>query len=632
MVLSIASVSSKSFAQQKELELDPVTVTATLTPVTASNTGRNILVIRGEQFNKLPVHSIDELLRYLPGLEVQARGPMGSQSDILVRGGTYQQVLVIMDGIRLNDPLTGHFNAYIPISVAEIDRIEVLKGASSAIYGTEAVGAVIQIISKTFNAKQHTAKQKISGEVAAGQYGLFSGNAGGFFQKNNTAFSAGIISNHARGQEQRGTRGFFDNSTFSASVKQWLSRQWSLSFRTAYDNRDFAAQNFYTSFSSDTATEKVSSWWNHLKFNYETGKNKFSLDAGYKQTRDFYLFSKSATANENKSKILQALATYDHSFSESTVLTSGIQLQQKSIRSNDRGNHNVDYAGGFIILNWKWLDALHINPAVRFDWNSRAGWDIIPQLNLSYRYKKFQFRASAGKTTRDADFTERYNNYNKVYVSSGSIGNPDLESERSFSFEGGVDFISSNSFKISSTYFNKQYSKLIDFVLTPYADMPRKDNLDPAGNYLLAKNIASVRTEGFETDIQFNKNIGNNQSLYTTVGLVWMTSKSDGTTPSLYISSHADFICNFNFSYRYKIFQLGANGLYKRRPAQNSGSALVPLSRDYFVMNMRLDAFVWKNKIALYLQADNIFDRTYADRFGVPMPGSWWMGGIKFGL
>src|ERR1044071_3542229 len=101
----------------------------------------------------LPVHSLDELLRYLPGIEVQMRGPMGSQADIVLRGGTFQQVLVILDGLRLNDPNTGHFNSYIPIAPAEIDRIEILKGASYAIYGSEAVGGVISIFSKTFAAK-----------------------------------------------------------------------------------------------------------------------------------------------------------------------------------------------------------------------------------------------------------------------------------------------------------------------------------------------------------------------------------------------------------------------------------------------------------------------------------------------
>src|SRR4030095_9268627 len=129
-----------SNAQQSEINLNPVTVTASLQPLPVSRTGRNIATIPGNYFRKLSVHSIDELLRYIPGVEVQMRGPAGSQSDIVLRGGTFQQVLVILDGIRLNDPTTGHFNSYIPIAPAEIERIEVLKGASSAIYGSEAVG------------------------------------------------------------------------------------------------------------------------------------------------------------------------------------------------------------------------------------------------------------------------------------------------------------------------------------------------------------------------------------------------------------------------------------------------------------------------------------------------------------
>ena len=127
-----------TFSQEKISELDPVTITTSINPEKASQTGRSLLVIKGERFANLPIHSVDELLRYLPGIEVQARGPMGAQSDIVIRGGTFQQVLILIDGLRLNDPNSGHFGSYYPISPAEIDRIEVLKGASSAVYGSEA--------------------------------------------------------------------------------------------------------------------------------------------------------------------------------------------------------------------------------------------------------------------------------------------------------------------------------------------------------------------------------------------------------------------------------------------------------------------------------------------------------------
>ncbi len=218
-----------STASKAQTELDPVTITATLHPENASATGRNIVVIKGDQFSKLPINSVDELLRYVPGLEVQMRGPMGSQSDIVLRGGTFQQVLVILDGIRLNDPNTGHFNSYIPIAPAEIERIEVLKGASSAIYGSEAVGGVIQIITKTFAAKRGQHKQQLSAQGTVGEYGLWNGQLGGIYQAGNTVVSGGVISNNADGQPQRGTKGFLHNTTASASVNQFLGEHWNLS-------------------------------------------------------------------------------------------------------------------------------------------------------------------------------------------------------------------------------------------------------------------------------------------------------------------------------------------------------------------------------------------------------------------
>src|SRR3954464_10626734 len=91
----------------QEKELDPVTVSSSYTRQLSSGSGRNVVVIGGDRIRQLPVHTLDDLLRLLPGLELQSRGPFGAQSDIGIRGGTFQQVLVLIDGIRLNDPNTG---------------------------------------------------------------------------------------------------------------------------------------------------------------------------------------------------------------------------------------------------------------------------------------------------------------------------------------------------------------------------------------------------------------------------------------------------------------------------------------------------------------------------------------------
>ncbi len=620
--------------QQQGIELDPVTVTATLAPVQAAKTGRNLLVIQGEMLRRLPVHSVDELLRYIPGLEVQSRGPMGTQSNITIRGGTFQQVLILLDGIRLNDPLTGHFNSYLPIAPAEIERIEVLKGASSAIYGTEAVGGVVHIISKTFAAVKGKKQQQVQAQVTTGQFGLRNAQAGFQIQRGKTMVAGGLQQNVAEGQPLRGSRGFFNLSTFSLSARHFFSNNWSAAYRGAYDDRNFNAQNFYTQLLSDTATEQVISRWHHVNVTYQKEKHRISFDAGYKNTSDKFQLRKSLPANTNRSGLAQALLLHTVQLSAATTLSSGAQYLERSVRSNNRGNHQIGTAGLFTVLHQQLGEHLVLNPAIRADWNERYGWELIPQLNISYRRSNLQLRGSAGRSTRDADFTERFNNYQPVLVASGNrMGNPFLDAESAFSYEAGADYFIQKKWKISTGWFQRFHSGLIDYVLTPYADMPRKDNLVPGGVYNLAKNLSKVNTRGWETDVQFQHQFATHHYLNVTAGFVCMKSTTDkDETPSLYVSNHARFLFNYAVQYRYQWFSLSANGLYKQRQPQTGNPAFVALSKDYFLMNFRAEGHFLNDQLGLFVQCDNLLNRRYADILGTVLPGSWWMGGIKVTL
>jgi iron complex outermembrane receptor protein len=625
-------LSASLFAQDNERVLDPVTITSSLVSKPISQTGRNIITIKGEEFSRLPVNSIDELLRYLPGVEVQMRGPMGSQSDIVLRGGTFQQVLVIVDGVRVNDPNTGHFSSYIPISPAEIDHIEILKGASSAIYGSEAVGGVINIITKTFAAKQQPAKRyQAQADVMGGEYKLMNANIGGFYQQNKTAIGGGWLSNNTEGQLQRGTRGFVYANTASLSVSHYFNERWQFALRAAYDNRRFSAQNFYTTFASDTANEKVNSLWAQARLSYTGRKHHVIADMGWKSVDDEYHFNRPSIPNQNKSMLMQATIYDEWKVSDRTVLVNGVQVLNKEIRSNDRGDHNLMQAGAFVVLN-QMIGDLTINPALRLDYNERIGVELLPQLNVSWARKGFQLRASAGKTIRDADFTERYNNYNKAVVTSGRIGNPDLEAERSLSYEAGADYMFAKNFKVSGTFFQRRHKRLIDYVPTAYADMPRKDNLVPAGNYALAKNVTKVNTTGGELDLQYQKNFKRMGSVYAGVGLVWLRSRSSDTIPSFYVSSHATFLNNFFVTYTHRFFFLSINGIYKTRDAQAAAAIHANLTEDYFVLNARIGPAICNGRVKLYAQISNIFNVTYSDLLGAQMPGRWLMGGVSLSL
>jgi len=617
-------------AQSQEIELDPITVTATLSQKRSSETGRNITIIKGENFKNLPVHSLDELLRYVPGVEIQARGPMGSQSDIVLRGGTYQQVLVILDGMRLNDPNTGHFNSYIPIAPAEIDRIEILKGASSALYGADAVGGVIYVFTKTFTAKQDQDIATASAGISAGQYGYLNADAGMFYSKKNFSVSGGVITNNADGVQQRGIKGYFHNTTASVSAKYYFSPKWDIAYRYAYDNRDFAAQNFYTTYSFDTANEKVSSHWQQLSLGFHTQKQKLKLDAGFKRVNDNYQFAPASAANANISKLFQALLQYENEINAKTTLIAGFNYQQKIIRSNDRGDHDIFLASPFISLSHQLVRNLYVHPSLQWVTFKNISSELVPQMDISYKNKGIQLRGSVGKTIRDADFTERYNNYNKSLVKSGSIGNPDLKAERSVSYEAGADLFVKTYLKLSATFFQRFHQRLIDYSTTPYDEMPRKENLIPTGTYALAKNIASVNTTGFETDVQYTHHFTEQHRLSGSLGLLWLDSKSSDSIPSFYISSHARFLTNFSLVYQYKDLSFSINGLYKRRKIQTASSINAAITPDYFVMNAKAEYSFLQRSLSVFAELDNVFNRQYSDLLGAVMPGSWFIGGIKF--
>lgn len=623
----LALSAGKAYSQTENPTLDPVTISSTISPTLSSRTGRNITIISKEDIQKLPVSSIDELLRYLPGIEVQSKSAMGGSSDIMVRGGTFQQVLVILDGIRINDAITGHFNSYIPISLYEIDRIEILKGSSSAIYGSEAVGGVIHIISKAF--AQKVKNNEASIQAAGGDFGLWKINAGGAALIKNHTITGGITSNNANGGRLRGINNYFHNNTASLSYAYNNQKDWVLSLRAAYDKRDFAAQNHYTSFLSDTASEIVTSKLIQAQAAYTRKNVRWNNSIAYRTANDEYYFNPSSIPNNNISKQWQYLSTVDIDMNNAGKLVTGIQTINKGIESNDRGNHNLWQVAAFAVWQKNIGERFNISPALRFDYHERNKWNILPQLNLSYKTAHVQYRASVGKTIRDADFTERFNNYNKAIVTSGRVGNPFLKAETAWNQEIGADIFIKKFLKISVSQFYREFSNMIDYIRTPYADMPRKDNLVPGAFYDLGTNAAKVKNLGFEADIIFKHHFKKNQELTATLGNIWLQSKlPGGKQPGYYLSGHARWITNATLAYSYNRLTGSLSFIYKVRNPQTASAIDAVVTKDYFVANAKV-AYNLCNKLQAFVQVDNISNRRYSDLLGAIMPGRWAMAGIN---
>jgi vitamin B12 transporter len=620
-------IASDGFAQS-QTEMDAVTITATRSPQKISETGRSITVIEGSRFNNLPVQSVDELLRYVPGIEVQSRGPMGAQSDIVMRGGTFQQVLVLLDGVKINDPITGHFNGNLPIAPFEIQRIEVLRGPAASVYGAEAVGGVINIITHSFHKHETVKKTEGKTTLALGQYGLVMAEGGVRKTGPKWNLSAGALSNSTYGQKLRGdNRGFIYNHTFSASASLALKNNWQLSLRSSYDNRRFAAQNFYTTFLSDTARETVNKFWNQAQLKQVKDGRLRQADLMYKSTTDDFLFNSNSIPNNNRSNSFFFQYLESKRINNRLTLNGGVQLDRRAIRSNDRGNHATHRGslfGGGLYSYKQW----RFSPSLRVDWDENYKGALLPQFNVAYLMPKMTLRANAGRAIRGADFTERFNNFNKPIVTGGSIGNPNLGAENSWSYEAGFDYIPTNDLRITFSGFYRDQQDVIDFVPTPYEQMPRRDNLVPGRVYALAKNIKEVSTRGLEMDISYQHSFAEAHSLNFNAGITLLRSTTSDSVPSFYILSHANTLIQGNIVYNIKQFSVAVNGLYKKRNARQAPAINAEITPSYFVMNLRASYALYNGSMRFFLQTNNLFDEVYSDLLGSRMPRQWTSAGV----
>ena len=623
----LCSLSISVLAQNSQLS--EVVVTASMLPQQEKETGRNIVSIKGSSLQNLPISSIDELLKYLPGIETQQRGPAGTQSNIIIRGGTFQQVLVIIDGIRINDPLTGHFNSYIPLHPEDINRIEIIKGAASAIYGSDAIGGVVNIIT---NGLQQKNNHKLSIGSKWGSYNSRSNNIWWGVQKEKWKLSVSSQQNKADGENLRGTTGYYNNSFYAANFNYAFASNWKLHVLYANDSRDFNAQNFYTTFKSDTASEIVKSNWTQMGLSKQYTHKIVKFDVAYKNLSDRFRFNPAGSFNENKTSLFVAQGSVQFTRNPNHQIVTGAQWIHKKIRSNDRGNHELAHGAAFLIATHKLPKNIFINESLRIDWDQSYGWIIIPQVNGSWVNGNLTTRASVGKGVRDADFTERYNNYNKSIVTGGSIGNPFLQAEKSWSYELGADYRMGSNFKWGATAFLRDQNNLIDWTPTPYPMMPRQSNLVITGSYSLATNVSSVKTKGIETDLSYNKKWGENYELNLSTGLVWLSSTSPNKTPSFYISSHARFLWNEQIVFRANNLQLAINSVYKIRNVQTASAINAALSTNYFLVNSKFSYLTSKRKGNVFLEITNLTNTPYSDLLGAIMPSRWIAAGFQLTL
>jgi vitamin B12 transporter len=648
--IAFIALTTWSFGQvDVDILIDTLNIPATNIPASIATTGRNVSIITRKDIETLPVTTIDEMLKYIPGIEVQSRNGFGAQSDISMRGSTYTQVLILIDGMRLNDPLTAHFNSNIPVGLSEIERIEVLRGPAASMYGPDAVGGVIHIITKTFaTAHKKGTNTEANIELDYGQSNLVRGNLGFFHNRDKIKIGASILANKSTGQEiaaqtfangsdttsLEGYNNYFDVRTATVSFSAPISDDWQLSFRSAVDWRDFSARYFYTSNAFDKSTETTGQLWLQGQAVRVGTKSSTVISAAYKYNEDEFIFSPDfSSTNNHQTQFANFQVNHLVSVNDALDIKAGVQADYRTIVSNDRGDHEDIHLGAYAIAVYRPMSDLQLVGSVRGDYDENYNIEFVPQVNATYQpMGQLSIRAAAGRSIRAADYTERYVSFNLENLTPGrNLGNPDLMAESSWSEEIGIDFKPIPEWRLSGTAFFRQGTNLIDYVVTNENDITYNTNLRDSADYFLATNIADVSTRGFELESWYSRKMGSNLFVSWGIGYTYLNTSNEEGVVSAYLSNHARHLVNTNLVAAIDKFTFSLNGLYKNRAGRIANGINSELTENYTVWNAKVD---WKitKELAAHIMIHNLFDEQYADVLGAKMPNRWIMGGIRWNL
>lgn len=618
--------------QTKITELDEVVVQASMIDLKTAQTGRQVEIIQSAQIQSLPVSSIDDLLRYIPGIEAQTRGAYGAQTDFSLRAANFNQMLVLIDGHKINDPLTGHFNSNIPISPAEIERIEVIYGAASTEYGPDAIGGIINIVTKTFASGQKT-KTQIQGKVYTGEHRLIQNDVGFITNQKKWTLGFGSMQNNSIGNlMESGLRNDFNIQTYSGSLAYQFSPKFSIAYRYGYDYRDFNAQWFYTTSIADSAHETVSRQRHQLQFISESEKHKTTISSSYFTTSDNYKFNSRFRAINSTTFGLLRL-THQLKTSENLNILFGIEADQRTIESNNRGNHELIHSAVFLVTSWNATDKLRINPSVRGDYDERNKFYFLPQISTAYQLNnRINLRASVGKSLRTPDFTELYyNNFVATVPANSSVGNPNLSPETAWSYEIGTDLKLSSKLSFSSTLFYRNTSNQIDYFKTNSDDVSYLSNLTPNTFYWIAKNNITVKTLGVDNRIIFYQPFSDNIKTRLIIGYSFNDIDSDIKGESKYTLLRSKHLINSEIQLTLWDLMLSINSTYRVRYNSLSAATINRyLKKSYAIWNASADLNLYQQSIFASMSIYNIFDIKYSDFLGAEMPGRWIAGGVKF--
>ena len=615
----------------REMMLDEVSVTGSRAPLTKSQAARMVTVLDRKAIAQAPVQSVNDLLKYAVGVDVRQRGPIGAQTDIGIRGGTQDQIILLLNGINICDPQTGHNAMDLPVDLSEIIRIEVIEGPAGRIYGSSSLVGAINIVTKP------TLPSVVHAE--AGSYGY--ANVGGrvaFGGKTSHSLSANYSRSDGWSRAKSGTLNTDYSGTKAFYQGQYDDDDVRLNWHVGLADKGWGSGTFYATpkWQADNQYEHTTKLYTAIQGETKRGRLHFAPSIYWNQNRDRYEGYRNQPEkmkyNYNRTDVygVNLNAYFDWAAGRTAF---GGELRNEDLVSGNLGEpqnqtHHIagtdrDYTLGLnrtnisgylehnVLLNQLTISAGLV--AVKNTW-SNMNITVYPGIDLSYRpTPAVTLHAACNTSLRMPSFTEMY------YKLQGYKADPHLKPEEMTAVEGGVSW-NQKCLIVSANLWYHHGRNMIDWIM----DTSLGDDA-----VWQSVNHTKVNSIGFETAVQLNVKSSKFNVSYSYIN---QEKEQEAHIVSQYALEYLrhKLIANALIPIADKL-KLSLNYRWQDRVGQYTDfDGHVQDYKPFGLLDARLtwSPQPWK----LYVEANNVLDKRYADFGHVEQPGRWVIAGFAIQL
>ena len=638
---------SAAMTTAREMVLEEVSVTGSRAPLTKSQAARMVTVLDRADIAQAPVQSINDLLKYAIGVDVRQRGPIGAQTDISIRGGTSEQIILLLNGINICDPQTGHNAMDLPVDLNDIVRIEVIEGPAGRIYGTSALVGAVNVV--TVQGDRESGRQRVQDitlHAEGGSYGY--GNVGGRYSLTSyllpltSSLTSSISANYSRSDGWSRSKAGKLNTDFSGAKGfyqgQYEDRAVRLNWHVGLSDKGWGSSTFWASpkWQADEQYEHTTKWFSAIQGQTRQGPMHLNASLYWNQHRDRYEGYRGQADkmkyNYNRTDVygVNVGGYFDWRAGRTAF---GAELRNEDLVSGNLGEplsqtHHIkgtdrDYTLGVNRTNISGylehnilLDRVTVSAglvAVKNTWN-HMNITVYPGIDVSYRpTPRWKLHASYNTSLRMPSFTEMY------YKLQGYSADPHLKPEEMQALEiGGT--VHYSLFTIHSTLWHHHGSNMIDWIM----DTSKGEEAE-----WQSVNHTTINSIGFETGAQLS--ILNSQ-FSITYAYIHQDKKQEVHIVSQYALEYLrhKLIAKTQVELT-KRLTLGVNLRWQDRVGTYTDFEGQQHDYEpYILVDTRLTwtQANWK----AYIEANNLFDTHYRDYGLVTQPGRWLIAGFSIKL